>query len=60
MRAGDEVLAINGETVNTSRGLIRAVALVTPGNNARLTVRRDGKTMEFPVVVGLRPGAKEE
>ena len=57
---GDAVMAINGEAVSTSRGLIRAVALVTPGGNARLTVRRDGKTMEFPVVVGLRPGTTEE
>ncbi len=57
---GDAVVAINGEAVNTSRGLIRAVALVTPGDNARLTVRRDGRTIELPVVVGLRPGPKEE
>jgi serine protease Do len=57
---GDEVVALNGEAVSSSRGLIRAVAQVTPGDNARLTVRRDGKTMEFPVVVGLRPSTKEE
>jgi serine protease Do len=60
VRAGDEVVAINGAAVNSSRGLIRAVAAVTPGENARVTVRRDGQTMEFPVVVGLRPGAAEE
>jgi serine protease Do len=60
LHSGDAVLAINGESVSTSRGLIRAVAAVTPGENARLTVRRQGQTMEFPVVVGLRPGVKEE
>jgi serine protease Do len=60
IRAGDAVVAINGETVSSSRGLIRAVAAVTPGNNARLTVRREGQTMELPVVVGLRPGTRDE
>ncbi len=60
IRAGDSVVAINGETVSTSRGLIRAVAAVTPGQNARLTVRRQGQTLDFPVVVGLRPGVTKE
>jgi serine protease Do len=60
LRAGDEVTAINGTTVSSSRGLIRAVAAQTPGVNARLTVRRDGQTMDVPVTVGRRPSAKEE
>jgi serine protease Do len=60
VHVGDEVVAINGATVNSSRGLIRAVAAVAPGENARVTVRREGQTMEFPVVVGLRPATKEE
>jgi serine protease Do len=60
IRAGDAVLAINGETVGSSRGLIRVVAGVTPGNSARVTVRRLGKTLELPVVVGLRPGVQDE
>jgi len=63
VRTGDAVTAINGEAVNSSRGLIRAVAAASPGENARLTVRRQGQTLEFPVVVGLRPAAiaaKEE
>ncbi len=60
VQVGDEVVAINGATISTSRGLIRAVAAVTPGDSARVTVRREGKTLEFPVSVGLRPGAREE
>jgi serine protease Do len=60
LRPGDEVVAINGVRVSTSRGLIRAVAAVTPGGNARVTVRRQGQTMELPVVVGLRPGTGDE
>ena len=60
VRPGDQVLAINGENVVSSRGLIRAVALVAPGGSARLTLRRQGQTMDLPVVVGLRPGPQQE
>jgi serine protease Do len=60
LKAGDEVVAINGAAVSSSRGLIRAVAAQTPGENTRLTVRREGQTVDVPVTVGLRPSAKEE
>jgi serine protease Do len=60
LRTGDEVKAVNGQTVSTSRGLIRAVAAVTPGESAHLTVRRQGQTLELPVTVGLRPGTRDE
>jgi serine protease Do len=55
IRLGDVVLAINGDRIESSRGLIRAVAVVTPGNNVRVTVRRQGREMEIPVNVGRRP-----
>ena len=60
LRQGDEVVAINGEPVSTSRGLIRAVAAVPPGENARLTVRRQGRTVDVPVVIGTRPNGVED
>ena len=31
IRAGDMILAVNGERVETSRGLIRTIAAVAPG-----------------------------
>jgi serine protease Do len=55
IRAGDVVLAINGERIETSRGLIKAVAAVTPGGNMRVTVRRQGREIDIPVTVGRRP-----
>lgn len=55
LRPGDVVVAINGEHIDSSRNLIRAVAAVTPGRNLRLTVRRQGREMEVPVTVGRRP-----
>ena len=60
LRAGDEVVAINGEPVSTARGLIRAVAAVPPGENARLTVRRQGRAVDVPVVIGTRPNGVED
>ncbi len=55
LRQGDVVMAINGEHIDNSRGLIRAVAAVTPGRDLRLTVRRQGREIEIPVTVGRRP-----
>jgi serine protease Do len=55
MRAGDLVVAINGERIDSSRGLIRAVAIVSPGNSITITVRRQGRDMDIPVNVGRRP-----
>ena len=55
IRAGDAVLAVNGEHIDTSRGLIRTVAAVPPGNDVRLSIRRQGRDMDIPVTVGKRP-----
>jgi serine protease Do len=55
IRAGDIVTAVNGERIESSRGLIRAVAGVTPGNSVRVTVRRQGRELDIPVNVGRRP-----
>jgi len=55
IRPGDVVVSINGEHIDSSRGLIRTVAVVPPGNNIRVTVRRQGREMEIPVSVGRRP-----
>lgn len=55
LRAGDIVLAVNGERIDTARGLIRNVAAVQPGNTVRLTVRRQAHEIEINVTVGRRP-----
>ncbi len=55
IRPGDVVLAINGDKIDSSRGLIRAVAAVTPGNTIRITLRRSGRELEIAVNVGRRP-----
>ncbi len=55
LRTGDVVEAVNGDRVDTTRGLIRAVAATAPGGSVRLTLRRSGQTLDLPVVVGRRP-----
>ena len=48
------ILAVNGEHVETSRGLIRAVAAASPGS-VNLSIRRQGRDIDVSVTVGRRP-----
>ncbi|GBQ61841.1 endopeptidase DegP/Do [Ameyamaea chiangmaiensis NBRC 103196] len=55
VRIGDVVLSAAGEHVESARGLIRAVAAARPGTSMDLVIRRHGKTITLPVIVGHRP-----
>jgi serine protease Do len=55
VHAGDVVLALNGEHIETARSLIRAVAAMPPGQVVRLTVQRQGQDIELPITIGRRP-----
>ena len=55
LRTGDVIEAVNGDKVDTARGLIRAVAATMPGGAVKLTLRRNGQTLDLPVTVGRRP-----
>jgi serine protease Do len=55
IKAGDQVVAVNGEPIESSRGLIRAVAAEHPGGSIRVTVRRAGRQIDIAVNVGRRP-----
>jgi len=59
IRPGDVVVAINGDKIDNARGLIRAVAAVAPNNTMRVTLRRQGREIEAPVVVGRRPAEQQ-
>ena len=59
LRAGDLVVTINGERVDSTRELIRDVSAVNPGAVAHLRVRRGAATMDIDVVVGRRPPEPE-
>ncbi len=55
LRPGDTILTLNGERIETARSLIRAVAAVSPGTSVTLSIRRQGRQLDVPVTVGLRP-----
>ena len=59
IKPGDVVIAVNGDKIDSSRGLIRAVAVVPPGNSVRVTIRRQGHEMEVTVNVGRRPAEQQ-
>jgi serine protease Do len=55
VRTGDVILAVNGERIESSRGLIRSVAAVSPGRSVNLLIRRQGREIDVAVTVGRRP-----
>jgi serine protease Do len=55
LHAGDVVVGIDGEAIDSSRALIRAVAAAPPGGSVKLRVRRQAQQLDIPVTVGRRP-----
>jgi putative serine protease PepD len=55
LEAGDVVTAIDGSPVETSAGLVSAVAARQPRDTVTLTVRRDGGSRTVEVRLGNRP-----
>ena len=55
LQPGDVVLGIDGHAVDSADDLTRQVALVHPGQVARLQVLRGGRTLDVDVHSGLRP-----
>lgn len=60
LRTGDVITAVNGTRVETSNGLVRAVAAIPPGGGVKLSVLRDGQGLEVVATVGRRPAEPEE
>ncbi len=55
LRAGDVVVLVNGDRIDSARSLIKAIAATPPGNSVRLLVRRGAQNLDVPVTVGRRP-----
>jgi serine protease Do len=63
IRQGDVIVAFNGESIKGSHDLPAVVAKTPVGQEATVTLRRDGKTQKLPVMVGKLPServAREE
>ena len=55
LQPGDVVLGIDGHAVDSADDLTRQVALVHPGQVARLQVLRSGRSLNVEIHSGLRP-----
>lgn len=59
LEAGDIVLEVNGEEVERSRNLPRLIGTVDPGEEAELTIMRDGERQEISVTIGDWPESEQ-
>lgn len=55
VQEGDIITAINGKPVTSSSDLSQALANLTPGTDATLTIDRNGQTMSVKVTLGTLP-----
>ena len=60
VRAGDVLVAVNGNPVTRSSVMLDLVAALTPGQDARLTVIRERRETELVVIVGRRPSPSRQ
>jgi serine protease Do len=54
IRAGDVVVAINGQEIEDSRELVNIIGRMSPGNKTVLTVLRGKKKKDITVILGER------
>jgi serine protease Do len=55
LRAGDLVVALEGKPLSGTEALIREVGRHAPGETLRLSVLREGETLDLKVQLGERP-----
>ena len=55
VKAGDAVLALNGEPLTSSADLTRRVGEARPGERLSLQIQRDGRALTLTLVAGERP-----
>jgi len=55
LRTGDQVVAVDGQPITSTSGLIRVIAEKSPGTTVKVTVRRSGREVTVPVTIGRRP-----
>jgi serine protease Do len=58
IRQGDVIVGFNGESIKGSHDLPAVVAKTPVGEEATVTLHRDGKTQKLPVTVGKLPSER--
>jgi serine protease Do len=55
LQSGDVVLGVGGKTVASAADLTRQIGMAGPDETVVLRVRREGRTFDLPVRLGVRP-----
>ena len=55
LKAGDVIVAVDGAKITSANELTSVVAEHQPGNMLRLTIKRDGATLQVDATLGTRP-----
>lgn len=55
LRKNDIVLSLQGERVETARSLIRSIAALHPTTETNVQIKRNGKVITVPIIIGHRP-----
>ncbi len=59
LKAGDVIVAVNGEQVTGSTDLVRKIGALAPGASAELQILRDGSKQTLSVTLGNTPGTQQ-
>lgn len=59
IKTGDVITHVNGNKIRQSADLLETIARQRPGDKVELTVNRDGRTIDFPVVLANAQGDKK-
>jgi serine protease Do len=57
---GDIILEVNGQPVGDANQLRNTIAMMQPGDTAKLKISRNGSTRDIPVKLGELPSSKEQ
>lgn len=60
IRPGDILLAVDDKQVKDAQVMLEVIAAQEPGRNARFKLRREGKEVDLPVIIGKRPKPTRE
>jgi len=58
LQAGDRIVQIDGDGVQTADEVVARLALLAPGTSVSFTVARKGRRLSVPLVLGERPASQ--
>ena len=58
LKSGDVILSVNGQNIGDARELSRDIAALKPGDNATLSVWRDGSSKAMEIAIAKYPNEK--